>query len=337
MEKKFTQEDIMKMLDSLYEKTVQGLPVVSPSIGTLADSYLMRNNDVESAAKSFINYQITKCTTSGFLTGLGGIITLPIAIPANVSSVLYVQMRMIAGLAYMGGYDLNSDQVQTLVYACLAGVSINQVVKKAGINFGMKFGKAAVGKIPGTVLTKINQKVGFRFITKGGKTGIVNLGKMVPGLGGVISGGFDLIETKLIAKRSYRLFIEGDLADPLSSDGSDTLDESPEAPFEHYCTRCGAMLELQEGFSPELQSWYCKECGQFLFSEDIKKGRKCPNVVWFCDQCGDLLNNQEGFDDSGTTWTCTKCGHVNPFNLTLEFRNPCWPNAPKDESSSPSE
>ncbi len=56
--------------------------------------------------------QILKCTTSGFLTSLDGAITMPVAIPANVASVLYVQMRMIAATVYMMGYDLNSDQVQ---------------------------------------------------------------------------------------------------------------------------------------------------------------------------------------------------------------------------------
>lgn len=32
-----------------------------------------------------------------------------------------------------------------------------------------------VKKIPGTVLTKINQKVGFRFLTKFGEKGIINI------------------------------------------------------------------------------------------------------------------------------------------------------------------
>lgn len=212
MENKFNQEDIMQMLDKLYEMSLQGLPKVSPTIDILADDYLLRNKDTESAAKSFIKNQIAKCTTSGFLTGLGGIITLPVAIPANISSVLYVQMRMIACLAYMGGYDTNSDQVQTLVYACLAGVSIDQVLKQAGIKFGVKFGNSMVKKIPGTVLTKINQKVGFRFITKFGEKGIINLGKMVPVVGGFISGGFDFAETKVIADRAYKMFLEGDLS-----------------------------------------------------------------------------------------------------------------------------
>ena len=39
--------------------------------------------------------------------------------------------------------------------------------------------KKAIQKIPGKALTKINQKIGFRFITKMGEKGIVNLGKMI--------------------------------------------------------------------------------------------------------------------------------------------------------------
>ena len=118
---------------------------------------------------------------------------MPVTLPANIGSVLYVQMRMIACLAHMGGYDINSDQVQTLVYACLAGISLDQIVKRAGIQFGEKFAMNLVKKIPGTALAKINQKVGFRFITKFGQKGIVNLGKMIPVVGGVIGGGFDFV------------------------------------------------------------------------------------------------------------------------------------------------
>ena len=218
---KLDQEGVMRLLDKLYEQATQGIAMVSPPIEETASDYLRKNPDIDTAAKKFINYQIAKCTTSGFLAGLGGIITLPVTIPANVSSVLYVQMRMIAGLAYMGGYDTDSDQVQTLVYACLAGISVDQVLKQAGIKFGNKFAMAMVKKIPGEVLAKINQKVGFRFITKFGTKGIINLGKAVPAVGGVIGGGFDFIETKAIANRAYGLFVKGDLT--ASSDGTDDI------------------------------------------------------------------------------------------------------------------
>ena len=137
---------------------------------------------------------------------------MPVTIPANISSVLYVQMRMIACLAHMGGYDVSCDQVQTLVYACLAGISVDQIVKQVGIQFGVKFTTAMVKKIPGTVLTKINQKVGFRFLTKFGEKGLINIGKAVPVVGGVIGGILDFAETKIIADRAYRMFILGDLS-----------------------------------------------------------------------------------------------------------------------------
>ena len=221
-----TQEDIMKLLDKLYDNSIQGLPKVSPPIENLAADYLSKHPDTETAAKSFVNYQIAKCTTSGFVTGLGGLITLPIAIPANVSSVLYVQMRMIACLAHMGGYDTKSDQVQTLVYACLAGISLDQVVKQVGVKVGIKFANAMVKKIPGTVLTKINQKVGFRLLTKFGTKGVINIGKAIPVVGGVISGGFDFVETKIIADRAYKMFILNDFSTPeKKSKGKETAEE----------------------------------------------------------------------------------------------------------------
>ena len=213
------QEEIMQLLENLYVKSIDGIPKVSLPIEQLADNYLSKNKNTEKAAKSFINYQVAKCTTSGFVTGLGGLITLPIAVPANVGSVLYVQIRMIACLAYMGGYDINSDQVQTLVYACLAGISVDQLIKKAGIEVGEKLVRALVAKIPGSVLTKINQKVGFRLVTKAGTKGVVNLTKMIPIVGGVVSGSFDLVETRIIAQRAYDMFIKGDIT--ACGDGKD--------------------------------------------------------------------------------------------------------------------
>lgn len=204
-----SQEDIMKLLDSCYEKCLNGVPKVSPNVEDMAKNYLQKHKSKEEACKVMIKNQIVKCTTSGFITGFGGIITMPVTLPANIGSVLYVQMRMIACTAYMAGFELNSDQTQTFVYACLAGVSVNELIKQAGIKFGVKFANGLIKKIPGKVLTKINQKVGFRFITKFGSKGIVNMGKLLPGVGAIIGGGLDLAETKIIADRAYKWFFEG--------------------------------------------------------------------------------------------------------------------------------
>lgn len=207
-----TQEDIMKVLNNCYEKALNGVPKVSPSIEEFAKNYLDKETNNNKAAKAMIKNQVVKCTTSGFLTGFGGIITLPVTIPANVGSVLYVQMRMIACIAYLAGYDLKSDQVQTLVYACLAGVAVTDVIKQAGIKFGIKLTNATIKKIPGKALIKINQKVGFTFITKAGTTGIINLSRVVPVVGAVAGGGIDYFETKAIANRAYKWFFKNDFS-----------------------------------------------------------------------------------------------------------------------------
>lgn len=218
-----SQEDIMKLLDACYEKCLNGVPKVSPGVETMANDYLQKHKTKEDACKAMMKNQIIKCTTSGFVTGFGGLITLPVTIPANIGSVLYVQMRMIACCAYMAGFDLNSDQTQTFVYACLAGVAVNELVKQAGIKFGVKFANGLVKKIPSKVLTKINQKVGFRFITKFGTKGIINLGKLVPGVGAAIGGGLDLVETKAIANRAYQWFFKGTFTEQTSKNGEEPL------------------------------------------------------------------------------------------------------------------
>lgn len=208
MAKLITQADVMKMLDTCYDKALHGINKVSPPIEQFANEYVRKAKDPQKAAKIMLKNQIAKCTTSGFITGFGGVVTLPVSIPANIGSVLYVQIRMIACTAYLAGYDLNADQVQTFIYACLAGVSVNGVVKNAGIKVGVKVAEKAIQKIPGKALTKINQKIGFRFITKMGEKGIVNLGKMIPGVGAVINGGLDFAETKIIADRAYKMFLK---------------------------------------------------------------------------------------------------------------------------------
>lgn len=204
--------DVLKALDSAYVSAKNGIKHISPPIEKLADDYLKNNPDVPTAAKKMLRNQVAKCTTSGFITGFGGMITLPATIPANIGSVIYVQMRMIACTAYMAGYDLDSDQVQTFVYACLAGVSVNELFKRFGIQLGEKLAMGGIKKIPGKVLTKINQRIGFRFITKFGEKGLINLGKLIPVVGSAINGGLDFAETKVMANRAYKMFIEGDFS-----------------------------------------------------------------------------------------------------------------------------
>src|SRR5690606_30607041 len=97
------------MLDWAYEKSLDGIPGMD-SAYEMAENFLSKHETSDQAIDSLIRWQNTKAATSGFLTGLGGIIVLPVTLPANIASVMYVQIRMIAAIAHMKGYDLKDDQ-----------------------------------------------------------------------------------------------------------------------------------------------------------------------------------------------------------------------------------
>lgn len=205
-EKAISVGTIEKILDWAYEGALDGIPGMD-SAYEMADDFLSKHDSTDKAIDSLIRWQNTKAATSGFLTGLGGIITLPVAIPANIASVMYVQIRMIAAIAHMKGHDLKDDQVKTFVFVCLTGQSASSILKKGGIQAGNAFAKQAIVKIPGEAIKAINKRVGFRLVTKFGQKGVVNLGKAIPIAGGLIGGTVDGVGTNIVGKTAKKVFV----------------------------------------------------------------------------------------------------------------------------------
>jgi len=202
------QEQGAKWLDTVYKQAIRGIGIGNTSVVSMAQDYITKFPSKEAACKSMLNNQVLKCTSSGIITGIGGIATLPFTLPVNVSTVLYMQMRMIACAVYMVGYEPSSDQTETLVLACLVGMPLTQLAKQVGIKVGTKVATNIIKTIPGKFLTKINQLIGFRFVTKFGSKGVINLGKAVPFVGAGVGGAVDFLETRAIANRAYEFFFE---------------------------------------------------------------------------------------------------------------------------------
>ena len=205
---------MVKVLDISYDKALNGVAGMKGAADLAAD-YMAHGEDLEAQVDALIKNQIIKCGTSGFLTSLGGFITLPVALPANVASVIYMQMQMIAAIARMGGYDLHDDRVKTLIIACLCGNEVKEILKQAGIQIGKKLTERAVQKISSALIVRINRAVGFRLLTKFGTKGAINLSKAIPVIGGFIGGGVDAYSTKVIGNKAKELFILGQNESPI--------------------------------------------------------------------------------------------------------------------------
>lgn len=168
-----------KALSMSYDKALSGIAGMKGA-EALAAEYMATGDDLEKQVDMLIRNQVIKCGASGFLTSLGGAITLPVALPANVLSVLYMQLQMIAAIAHMGGYDLQSDRVRTLVIACLCGNQLKEVLKQAGIKVGTTLTAKAIQRLSAVLFNRINRTVTMRLLSRFGTKSAINLGKAIP-------------------------------------------------------------------------------------------------------------------------------------------------------------
>lgn len=65
--------------------------------------------------KALIRWEASKNFASGFVTGLGGILTLSVAVPAALGAYWLLQARLAAAIAALHGHSLKEDRVRTLV------------------------------------------------------------------------------------------------------------------------------------------------------------------------------------------------------------------------------
>ena len=198
---------VSKILEWTYSRAINGFGGVD-SAYQLGNDYLNTKGTLDQQVDQLIKWQVTKAGSSGFFTGLGGWAIMPFALPANIASVIYIQIRMISAIAYMGGHDIQSDQVKSIIYVCMLGNGTKEVFKEMGIKAGEKFVKRLIENTSQKMLLSINEKVSINIASKLGSKTLTGLGKAIPLVGGVIGGSFDAGSTLVIGKVAKKMFID---------------------------------------------------------------------------------------------------------------------------------
>jgi EcsC protein family len=190
-------EVAQKLVDAILSFGVDGL---GPFAGArqIAEEHRTQHVDVDVAIERLIATHTRVVAATGFATGLGGFWTLPIAIPTDVAVFYAHAGRCAAAVAHLRGYDIDSDEVRSVVLLSLLGAGGVTLAAKAGADLGTKAAFAALKQVPGRVLIELNKKVGFRLVTKAGTTGIVNLSKLVPLVGGGVGATVNAVGMRTI-------------------------------------------------------------------------------------------------------------------------------------------
>lgn len=194
----------------------RGITGVGPFAGAqqVAEEHADGFDDVEEAIERLIRTHVRLAAGAGFVTSLGGFVTLPITVPAGVGGRYLIATRMCAAIAHLRGHDVHSEEVRSAIMVSLLGSAGTEVLKNAGVQIGTKSTTAALRRLPGKVLIEINKKVGYRLLTKFGQRGVINLAKLVPAVGGVIGATVDGVGCRTIGVYAKSTFVARDRGRP---------------------------------------------------------------------------------------------------------------------------
>jgi hypothetical protein len=189
------------LIDNLLRFGVDGFGPFKSAEESAEDALGKHDGDRETAVKHLIRTHVALAGAQGFVTNLGGLITLPITLPTNITAAYMIQTHLIASIAAVHGRDLESEEVQTAILLCLVGNAGTEMLKKVG-------------------LKQFNKKVAAMLIAKyGGKRAGATLAKGVPLVGGVIGGGFDAASTRAVGAFARRFFTVNAESTPMILDG----------------------------------------------------------------------------------------------------------------------
>ncbi|MEO6144136.1 MAG: EcsC family protein [Dermatophilaceae bacterium] len=172
----------------------------------VADVALAEHPGTERAIGAMVRSHLRLAAAGGFVTSLGGFVTMPIALPANVLGFYLVATRLVAGIAATRGYDLGKPEVRSAVLLALVGADADDLLKKAGYVSTGRLANLAVQRLPGPALMAVNKAVGFRLLSQIGKKSLTRFGKGVPLVGGVVGAGVDTFLLKQIADHACQEF-----------------------------------------------------------------------------------------------------------------------------------
>ena len=180
----------------------------------------MKRGSAEDAIEGLIRNHAAMCGAQGFVTNLGGFVTLVVGAPTNLAGVALIQARMVAAIAHLRGYDLNDSRVRHAVLTTLLGKRIvDDLVEK--------------GELPGTPLVlatapgldrDLEQLIAQRVVTAllttvGGKQAVGLIARAIPVVGGGVGAATDSWNTLAVGRYAREQFVSRRPADNSAAPG----------------------------------------------------------------------------------------------------------------------
>lgn len=183
---------------------------------------------ISEISKQVINYETNKVSAISFVAGIPGGFAMVATVPADVAQYFAYMIRVMQKLAYLYGFEdfeLNEEAI--------SDNTMNQIMIFLGVMFGVQGANAGVKKIADAAAKKVAKSLAQKTLTKGTVYPIIkkiaqavgikmtkqifaeSVSKVVPVIGGAVTGGLSYITFKPCAKKLKNSFKDLYLCDPL--------------------------------------------------------------------------------------------------------------------------
>lgn len=164
-----------------------------------------QRGDVDAAIREVIENNVRLAGAQGFLTNIGGLVTMSVTVPANIAGLALLQCRMVAGIAHLRGYDLEDKRTRNAIMASLLGEErlLNLIKKKKVPGTPMALATAPVHD-PNLDDIMANEVASELLTRIAGKRLATTVGRRVPVVGGLVGAGTDGYATWRIGRYADR-------------------------------------------------------------------------------------------------------------------------------------
>ncbi len=190
---------------SILEKAIDGGGPIPGAVASGDAALRKAGGDAEEAIEALIAQHVKLSGAQGFLTNVGGLLTMAVTVPLNIAGLILLQCHLAASILHVRGYDLSRPAVRDAVLVSLLEKDARKALSKSQ---GLTMSPAALATADPKPETQaaIAQAVTTQLVAlSGGKQIAKFVARRIPVLGGAIGGAGDAWSTRAIGKEAAKI------------------------------------------------------------------------------------------------------------------------------------